>query len=278
MLVGVTATPEAIAALRCPVCHGPLVLDGRVLGCPNGHRFDLARQGYATLAAGAIRHPGDTPTMLDARTVVQDAGMQAAITRGLVEAVPADARLVVDLGAGTGHHLAAVVDGAPDRHGIAIDSAKAAGKRAARAHDRVFAVVADVTAELPLGEGVADVVTCVFAPRNGAEIARVLRSGGRLVVITPTPDHLAELVEPLGLLTVDVDKAERLEAGLPDLRLLGRESVRDTVTVDHPLARAIVGMGPNAFHLSPDDIADRVAGLPDPLAVTIAVEVTTFTP
>ena len=278
MLVDVTATPEAIAALRCPVCHGALALDGRVLGCVEGHRVDLARQGYATLSSGAIRHPGDTPAMLDARTVVQDAGVQSAITRALVEAVPTDARMVVDLGAGTGHHLAAVVDADPARHGIAVDSAKPAGRRAARAHDRVFAVVADVTGELPLGDGVADVVLCVFAPRNGPEIARVLRPGGRLLVVTPTPDHLAELVSPLDLLTVDADKRERLEAGLSDLRLAGHAPVRDSVTVDHGLARSIVAMGPNAFHLTPEEIAERIAGLPDPLTVTVAVHVTTFTP
>ena len=37
-----------------------------------------------------------------------------------------------------------------------------------------------------------DRVLVVFAPRNGPEIARVLRPVGRLVVVTPAADHLTE--------------------------------------------------------------------------------------
>jgi 23S rRNA (guanine745-N1)-methyltransferase len=52
--------------------------------------------------------------------------------------------LVVDVGAGTGHHLAAVLDALTAHHGVALDVAKAAARRAARAHPRAAAVVCDV--------------------------------------------------------------------------------------------------------------------------------------
>ena len=42
-------TPETAAALRCPVCGGPLLLTGRSLRCPKAHSFDLAKEGYAYL-------------------------------------------------------------------------------------------------------------------------------------------------------------------------------------------------------------------------------------
>ena len=71
-------------------------------------------------------------------------------------------------------------------------------------------------------DGAVDRVLVVFAPRNGPEIARVLRPDGRLVVVTPAADHLGELVGPLGLLRVDPDKADRLAASLePHLRPVG---------------------------------------------------------
>ena len=38
-------TPATAAALRCPVCGGPLLLAGRSLRCASAHSFDLAKEG-----------------------------------------------------------------------------------------------------------------------------------------------------------------------------------------------------------------------------------------
>ena len=65
----------------------------------------------------------------------------------------------------------------------------------------------------------------VFAPRNGAEFHRVLRPDGVLLVVTPAADHLAELVDALGLLRVDPDKADRVAR--EPRRALRRRSARD---------------------------------------------------
>ena len=100
--------------------------------------------------------------------------------------------------------------GPPARSGVVLDSSPYAARRAARAHPRAMAVVADTWARLPVRDGAVDRVLVVFAPRNGPEIARVLDPDGRLVVVTPAADHLGELVGPLGLLRVDPDKAARL--------------------------------------------------------------------
>ena len=50
----------------------------------------------------------------------------------------------------------------------------------------------------------------VFAPRNPAEMRRILKPGGTIVVVTPTERHLQEL----GLLKVHPEKRERLIADL----------------------------------------------------------------
>ena len=42
----------------------------------------------------------------------------------------------------------------------------------------------------------------------------MLRPDGALLVVTPAADHLAELVDALGLLRVDPDKADRVGASL----------------------------------------------------------------
>jgi 23S rRNA (guanine745-N1)-methyltransferase len=122
-------------------------------------------------------------------------------------------------------------------------------------------------------------VLVVFAPRNGPETARVLRPDGRLVVVTPAAEHLGELVGPLRLLRVDPDKGARTASSLaPHLRQVAATAHREELTLDHAAVRTLVGMGPHARHLEPAELAARVAALPEPARVTVAVDVTTWAP
>jgi 23S rRNA (guanine745-N1)-methyltransferase len=182
---------------------------------------------------------------------------------------------VLDVGAGTGHHLAAVLDAAPGAAGIALDASRYAARRAARAHPRAGAVVADAWTGLPVRTGSIAVVLDVFSPRNGAETARVLRPGGLLVVVTPGPDHLTGLVDVLGGLQVDAAKDTRLAAALePHLRPLDRAERRWALTLPHADAVRAVAMGPSARHLA--DIEAAVRELPDPVRATASIVVTRY--
>ena len=65
--------PEAVAALPCPLCRGPLTDEGRALRCAAGHAFDVARQGYVSLLAGDARAgTADTPGMVASREAFDD--------------------------------------------------------------------------------------------------------------------------------------------------------------------------------------------------------------
>ena len=271
---------EAVACLACPYCAAGLSAAGRSLRCGAGHSFDLARQGYVTLLGRGARAPsGDTAGMVAARDRFLSAGHYAPLTRLLVDAAGKRAGPVLDIGAGTGHHLAAVLDAHPDRVGIAIDASRYAARRAARVHPRAAAVVADAWRALPVRTGVAALVLDVFSPRNGAETARVLDPAGLLVVATPAAEHLAELVAALGLLTVDERKEERLAGTLSEhLELVDRAAVRWTMTLPHADAVAAAQMGPSAHHLDAADLARRVAALPEPVTVTVSVLVSRFRP
>jgi 23S rRNA (guanine745-N1)-methyltransferase len=119
----------------------------------------------------------------------------------------------------------------------------------------------------------------VFAPRRGAELRRILRPGGVLLVITPAAEHLAELIGPLGLLSVDERKRERLEDNLgPHFSLEGESEHRGEMTLTHRDLAALAGMGPSAWHADQDAMNERIARLPDPQAVTRAVMLTTLRP
>ncbi|MDR8407693.1 methyltransferase domain-containing protein [Nonomuraea sp. 3-1Str] len=175
--------------------------------------------------------------------------------------VPGDAPrpVIVDAGAGTGHYLASVLQAVDRSIGVAFDVSKHAVRRAARAHPRLGAFVADVWRPLPIRSGVADVVMDVFAPRNSAEFLRVLRPGGAVVVVTPAPAHLSPLVEELGLLSVDEDKERRLARGMEGFAEVDRRSITFDMELDRHGVAEVVRMGPSAWHTDPAELDERIA-------------------
>src|SRR5688500_14548478 len=126
---------DVLAYLRCPVCGEPLGAAPGVLRCPRGHSFDVARQGYVNLSTGRSPHAGDSAEMVTARAEFLDAGHYDFISVALAAAARAGYHggLVLDAGAGTGRHLAAVLDALPAAPGLALDVSKPALRRAARA-------------------------------------------------------------------------------------------------------------------------------------------------
>ncbi|MEU8135700.1 methyltransferase domain-containing protein [Streptodolium elevatio] len=277
---------DVVALLRCPHCGADLAAasDARVLRCTAGrHTFDIARQGYANLLAGDARTgTADTADMVAAR----DAFLQAGHYKPIAEALAAEAAAseapsgaVVDVGAGTGHYLAHTLDAAPDRVGLALDISKYALRRAAKAHPRAGALVCDAWRPLPVRDAAAALVLNVFAPRNPAELRRILHPGGTLAVVTPTAAHLAELVGALGLLRVDDDKKTRLDAALaPHFTPDRAHRVGFTLDLGHDDIATVVGMGPSAWHTDPAELRTRIAALPDPLAVTAEVTLSRYRP
>jgi 23S rRNA (guanine745-N1)-methyltransferase len=279
---GVSALDEVLPLLRCPHCGAALGREEAddTVRCDGGHTFDIARQGYLSLLAGeGTPHAGDTAEMVAARERFLGAGHLEPLAEAVVGVAAGGApACVVDLGAGTGWYLARVLDAWPEARGLALDLSKPALRRAARAHPRLAAVACDVWRPLPLRDGVADFVLNVFAPRDGNEIARVLAPGGVALVVTPRPDHLRELAQPLGLLGVDEHKEARLADRLePALAIADRRELTWTMRLDRAGARDAAAMGPSAFHVSPAELDERVAALPQLLDVTAAVTITLAT-
>ncbi len=289
------ALPLALPMLVCPLCGTGLALQAPgsseagtrpSLGpvcCGRGHSFDVARQGYVNLltGAGAKGLAADTAAMVQAREQVQAAGVFAAVAdrlRDVAAQLPQPPGLgVLDLGCGTGYYTAAVLDALPGRAGIGLDLSTPAAKRAARAHPRLAAVVADAWARLPVHDAVIGLAMCVFAPRHPQELLRVLAPGGHLVVVTPRPAHLRALVEQIGLLSVDPDKQDRLVRQLADFTELSRDTVDQVVIADRELALAVVEMGPSAWHHSREDLATRIGRGPATRELHICVEVSVYT-
>lgn len=273
---------QVLDLLRCPLCRAALSRAERSVGCPSGHRFDLARQGYLNLAGRAAPAHADTTEMVAARARFLGTGGYDPVSDVVREVVLATlpegpAPRMVEVGAGTGHYLAQLLDGVGGR-GVALDISPAAARRAAQAHARLGAVVADVWAALPLTDAAFEVVLGVFAPRNPPEFARVLAPGGVAVVVTPDPDHLRELRAPLGLLDIEAGKSERLTATMAEHLEPGeRRSVRYPLVLDAAALVNLVAMGPNAFHRGRETVTTQVQELRLPLTVTVAVSISGWT-
>ncbi|RAO16226.1 putative RNA methyltransferase [Micromonospora noduli] len=289
--------PRILDRLRCPVCGEPLTEATAgttgALRCPRRHSFDIARQGYVNLLAGRAPHVGDSAEMVAARADFLAAGHYDPISAALSDAATEAAGrlrasptpdfgaypLVVDAGAGTGRYLGAVLAALPDAVGLALDVSKPALRRAARAHPRAAAALADTWQRLPLADASTAVLLNVFAPRNGPEFHRVLDPAGALLVVTPDTDHLAELVDVLDLLRVDPDKADRVAASLGGHFTPVSSAVhRAELALTRPEVATLVGMGPSAWHTDPAALATRLAALPEPVRVTVAVRLDVLRP
>lgn len=287
-MAGSALLPSVLTRLRCPVCGEPLTETTagttRALRCPRGHSFDTARQGYVNLLAGRAPHSGDSAGMVAARADFLAAGhydtVAAALAAAATRVAPDEPYpLVVEPGAGTGHYLAAVLAALPDAAGLALDVSKPALRRAARAHPRAAAALADTWQRLPLADRSVTVLLNVFAPRNGPEFHRVLDPAGALLVVTPATDHLAELVDALDLLRVDPAKADRVAGSLGTHFV--EESAgehRARLALTRAEVTTLVGMGPSAWHADPERLAARIAALPEPVPVTLAVRLGTHRP
>ncbi|KWX07258.1 hypothetical protein TR74_19335, partial [Carbonactinospora thermoautotrophica] len=116
---------DVVRFLICPYCAAGLALAERTLRCRAGHTFDVARQGYVNLLPGGSRPAGsgDTAAMVAAREAFLAKGHYAPLARCVAQHASAgeiaDDGCVVDVGAGTGYHLAEVLARLPARDGRA---------------------------------------------------------------------------------------------------------------------------------------------------------------
>lgn len=289
------ALERVVPLLRCPVCGQGLRGADRAVVCAEGHSFDRARQGQLSLfGPRGRRFPGDGTDQVAARDRVLGSGLFAPLA-GLLADVACEALVrtddrapvetggpvVLEPGAGTGYYLATVVnalEGAgrgAEPLGVGTEISTAAARRLARVHDGVAALVADTWDGLPLADGCADLLQVVFAPRNPAEFARVLRPGGTLVVAFPRPGHLEPLRTLGGMVESAPDKGDRLDTDLSGFFEPGAVHIVDVRTeVSASVAVDLALMGPSGVHLDRARLEDRLGTEDRP--VRLHVEVRTY--
>lgn len=223
-----------------------------MLGCPNGHRFDANKHGYLTVLDARKGITGDPRGLLEARARFLSTGHYQPIADAVAAALPRPGPLsVLDSGAGSGYYLRHVLSRSPAPvDALASDASSAAVSMSVAAAGST-GLVADVWLPSPVRDSRADVILCVFAPRNPPEFARILRPDGRLIVVTPNEAHLDELRQAGLLMGIQDAKLERLDAGLgPHVELLDRTETTYPIELDAASAHDLTTMGPSGHHES----------------------------
>jgi 23S rRNA (guanine745-N1)-methyltransferase len=133
---------------------------------------------------------------VEARRRLLDAGYGGPLLRAILEEVGAlglpPGAAVLDVGCGEGYYLGSLASSLDiEAHGVDLSSA--AIGLAARRYPGGTWIVANADRSLPWATGAFDLVLSIDARLNPAEMRRVLKPGGRLLVAVPAADDLVEM-------------------------------------------------------------------------------------
>lgn len=226
--------------LLCTVrgCHLELVRVNRMLRCPRGHSFDIARSGYLNLLQPQERRsrkPGDTAAAVAARRRIHDRGITGVLLQGIAQTINATAGdIVLDAGCGDGFYLGTLARKMGfEAHGV--DISIPAIDAAARRYPECEWVVANADRFVPYADRSFSIVMSITARMNAPEYRRVLDDAGKLLVALPSPDDLIELRG------AGRDRVERtVESFAEDFELVEHRRVTTVADLDAPAVEDIL--------------------------------------
>lgn len=258
--------------LICPICSEALHQLDNGVQCPQGHRFDRARQGYLNLLPvqhKKSRDPGDNAAMVEARRRFLDAGHYAPLARRLAElAAERSPSRWLDIGCGEGYYTARLAEALPAADGYALDISREAVKRACRRAPQLTWLVASM-ARIPLADASCDLLASVFSPLDWQEASRLLAPGGGLLRMGPTREHLLELRGRLYDKVRDYDDEKHLALIPPGMQLAHSETLSYPLQLDSAEARAdLLAMTPHGWRANAER---RAKVIEEPFEVRVAI-------
>lgn len=272
-----------MVTVLCPVrgCGAPLERRDRSWSCGRGHLFDVARSGYCNLLQPQDRkskNPGDPRESALARRRFLDAGHGDFLLRALVEEIDALSLpvrpAVLDVGCGEGHYLGSLArEREMEAHGV--DLSAPAIELAAKRWPGVSWWIVNADRALPFADASFDLVLSIAARRPAAELRRVVKQEGRLLIVVPGEDDLIELREAVlgeGRLR---DRLERVTAELEGrFESEGSRTVKRTARLD---AEAVRDALASTYRGARASQRERAEGLEE-MAVTLSFDVMRFRP
>lgn len=234
--------------LMCPICQAALMQQGKRWYCENNHSYDVAKQGYVNLHVVQHKHskqPGDTPQAIEARRAFLSAGFYAPLQQAVVKLLH---RLrienLLDIGCGEGYYTNAMQTEVLQC--VGVDIAKNAVQIAAKLNPEITWVVA-TGAVLPVLDHSIDLCSSLFSPIPEAEILRVLKSKGYLLVVTPATTHLYNMRAAL-FDQVTPHQPEKFVVQLQDhFDLVEQQVVNADLHLDQIQLAHLIAMTPYAY-------------------------------
>jgi len=230
-----------VIELACTVrgCAARLNRVGSTLRCAAGHAFDQAREGYWNLLQAQDRRSprsGDSRSTVEARRRWLARGYAVSLAGAIAELAAADAlgagQSAVDLGCGDGYFTRRLLEGRKVG-ACGIDLSVAAVRLAARQWPAASWVVGNADRFVPLRDATVDLALSIFGRRPAAELARILRPRGRLVIAVPAEDDLVELRQAvLGRGPLRERAASVIQELRSSFRLVERRSWRERVVLE----------------------------------------------
>lgn len=241
------------ALLICPVCGGALAAQGRSLCCEKGHCFDLAKEGYVNLLTGSkpADSMGDNKEAARFRRDFLNKGYYAPLRDALCARFAERGGTLLDLCCGEGYYTAAL-GALPGLQVCGFDLAREMVRLAAKRSPALSLFVANL-ARIPVRDAAFDWATLLFAPFQEKELLRILKPGGRLVLVVPGKRHL------YGLKQAVYDRPYENDEALPRterLRLLNTEKIAARIRLQTQAdIQAVFRMTPYYYRSSPSDRA-----------------------
>ncbi|WP_220204820.1 methyltransferase domain-containing protein [Reticulibacter mediterranei] len=206
------------------------------------------------------KQAGDTKEMVQARRSFLERGFYQPLADTLNTLVSAYLREhaspinVLDAGCGEGYYLGRLQQSLSQQEQLCLlglDVAKDAIRMAAKRYPCASFVVANLKERLVIADESIHVLLNIFAPRNPAEFARVMMPAGRLIVVIPGAEHMAQLRSTLPLLQIEENKQQHIvEQFAPYFTLLEAVPVSYELDLKREEVQQLVMMTPNYWHLS----------------------------
>lgn len=247
------------ANLKCPVCSHPLQLSDRGAACSSNHSFDRARQGYLNLLPShkmRSKSPGDDKQMVQARNRFLDSGHYKPVVSALVDAAKSslnasESPVILDAGCGEGYYTEKLQEAFPSASICGFDISKPAVQACCRRSKAIQWLVASV-GDIPMADNQVDMIISIFSRCDWKEFGRVLKPGGKVLVLAPGEQHLYALRQAI-YEKVRPYPADKLVNDLPqDFDLLEKAAVTSTMILDSSeLILDLLAMTPHYWHVKP---------------------------
>lgn len=260
--------------------------DGSLNDKGTRHPFDVARQGYVNLLPvqnKKSKDPGDSQQSIDARHRFLSQGFYQPLQQLISSLVQKNsehptasahsglnAQTWLDVGCGEGYYTGAIAEALSSTDSnlsnlIAVDISKPAVATTARGAKQnqqlwyqlkadetgakttaVYPMVASAS-HLPLADDSLDAISTIFSPILPKEFARVLKTGGRLLIAKPDSGHLQSMREALFDEVRPHDSDKFLQELAPDFKLVDTHQVTADLTLNEQSLADLLTMTPYSY-------------------------------